>query len=146
MRFIPIVLKVVAAVEEQYLSTNILQEGVMERPLLPPNLEAIRLEALKGFYTVNFCSSKVDHPPGKPGSDGRTRVGYWQPSLWPVAEVAQGRSKKLVDGPIHTHGPDNQGGHGKCESGWGGYRGGNTGGLSGNPRCSLNKYFANQAT
>ena len=31
-------LKVVAAVEEQYLSTDILQAGVMERPVLPPNL------------------------------------------------------------------------------------------------------------
>ena len=64
MRFIPIVLKVVAAVEEQYLSTNILQEGVMERPLLPPNLEAIRLEALKGFYTVNFFLQRLTTLPG----------------------------------------------------------------------------------
>ena len=35
-------MKVVAAVEEQYLSTDILQPGVMDRPVLPPNLETIR--------------------------------------------------------------------------------------------------------
>ena len=34
-------LKVVVAVEEQYLTTDILQAGVMERPVLPPNLETI---------------------------------------------------------------------------------------------------------
>ena len=38
-------LKVVVAVEEQYLSTDILQAGVMERPVLPPNLETIRSAA-----------------------------------------------------------------------------------------------------
>ena len=34
--------KVIEAVEEQYLSTNILDQGVMERPVLPNNLEALR--------------------------------------------------------------------------------------------------------
>ena len=38
-------LKVVVAVEEQYLTTDILQAGVMERPVLPPNLETIRSAA-----------------------------------------------------------------------------------------------------
>ena len=28
--------------EEQYLSTNILDQGVMERPVLPNNLEALK--------------------------------------------------------------------------------------------------------
>jgi len=40
--------EVVVAVEEQYLSADILQEGVMERPVLPPNLETIRLTTLPG--------------------------------------------------------------------------------------------------
>jgi len=40
--------QVVVAVEEQYMSTDILQEGVMERPILPPNLENIRLTTLPG--------------------------------------------------------------------------------------------------
>jgi len=40
--------QVVAAVEEQYLSTDILQPGVMDRPVLPSNLETIRLTTLPG--------------------------------------------------------------------------------------------------
>ena len=45
-------LKVVAAVEEQYLSTDILQEGVMERPLLPPNLETLRLSHFRKVFML----------------------------------------------------------------------------------------------
>ena len=43
--------KVVAAVEEQFLSTDILQPGVMERPVLPPNLETIRCN--------NYCTFHI---------------------------------------------------------------------------------------
>ena len=88
-------LKVVAAVEEQYLSTDILQEGVMERPVLPPNLETLRLShSQKVFMLFNL---KDDHPHWRPGSDGGARVRYWQPRLWPIAEVAQGgRKQKIV--------------------------------------------------
>ena len=45
-------LKVVAAVEEQYLSTDILQEGVMERPVLPPNLETLRLSHFQKVFML----------------------------------------------------------------------------------------------
>jgi len=40
--------QVIEAVEEQYLSTNILDQGVMERPVLPNNLEATRSTTLPG--------------------------------------------------------------------------------------------------
>ena len=45
-------LKVVVAVYEQYLDFDILQADVMERPVLPPNLETIRLSHFQKVFML----------------------------------------------------------------------------------------------
>lgn len=57
-------LKVVVAVEEQYLTTDILQAGVMERPVLPPNLETIRSAAAHFFKVFMLRIKRLTTLPG----------------------------------------------------------------------------------